>query len=100
MVLDSIIRINMHLECFCLVSGTIFQFSVMFLQAPLLPDGPLHMVIYSTRVSRRTANFTLSFVLNQIANSTQSLSPISFAPHWCFIIFLAQRSQTSRLGIS
>ena len=99
MVLASIIEIMVHLVCLCLVSGTIFQFQVLFPQASWLPEGPLQMVIYSTPISG-TANFTLSFVPNQIANPTQSLSPGSFPPCWCFIIFRAQRRQTPRLGIS
>lgn len=98
-VLDSLIRINMHLGH--LWSGLRNHFSALGCVSlgPLSTCSSFTDVIHSTWVSG-PARFTLSLVPNEITSSSQSVSPISFPPHGHFIIFLTQRSQTARLGIS
>lgn len=95
MVLDSIIRITMHLVRLWFGLRDHYSFWGFVSLGCLATWSPLQRVVYSPHVSRRAANFTLSLVPNQITSSTKSLSPITFPPHWGFIIFLTQRSQTA-----
>lgn len=105
MALDSTVRLSTQTECVLIGLEGLSFYTVLFPWS--LPGMCLTFFflnfqrgIYNVCVSMRTVNCMLSLVPNQITNSAQSLSPISLPLHWCFIIFLTQRSQTARLGIS